>query len=28
VSTVDYFHPSLQGQNNLAAVSFKSSYWG
>ncbi len=27
VSTVDYFHPSFDGQNNLAAVTWASSYW-
>jgi len=27
VSTVDYFHPSLDGQNNLAAVTWLASYW-
>lgn len=28
VSTVDYFHPSVQGQNKLAAVTWAASYWG
>lgn len=28
VSTIDYFHPNLLGQNDLAAVSWKASYWG
>jgi lysophospholipase L1-like esterase len=27
VSTVDYFHPSLSGQQMLAAVSWSASYW-
>jgi len=28
VSTIDFFHPNLAGQNDLAAVSWKASYWG
>jgi hypothetical protein len=28
VSTIDYFHPSLQGQNKIAAVTWGASYWG
>lgn len=27
VSTVDYFHPSLTGQNSLAGVTWGASYW-
>jgi lysophospholipase L1-like esterase len=27
VSTVDYFHPSLTGQNTLAGVTWGASYW-
>ena len=27
VSTVDYFHPNLNGQNDLARVSWGASYW-
>ena len=27
VSTVDYFHPSLTGQNSLASVTWGASYW-
>lgn len=27
VSTVDYFHPSLAGQNTLASVTWQASYW-
>lgn len=27
VSTVDYFHPSLQGQANLAENSWRAGYW-
>jgi lysophospholipase L1-like esterase len=27
VSTVDYFHPSLTGQNLLASVTWGASYW-
>ncbi len=28
VSTVDYFHPSVSGQNTLAGVTWSASYWG
>jgi lysophospholipase L1-like esterase len=28
VSVLDYFHPSLQGQANLAAITWGASYWG
>jgi lysophospholipase L1-like esterase len=28
VSPVDYFHPNLAGQNDLARVSWGASYWG
>ncbi len=28
VSTVDYFHPSVSGQDSLAKVTWKASYWG
>lgn len=27
VSTVDYFHPSLTGQNDLASVTWGAGYW-
>jgi len=27
VSTVDFFHPSVSGQNHLAAVTWAASYW-
>jgi lysophospholipase L1-like esterase len=27
VSTVDYFHPSIQGQNTLATITWNVSYW-
>ena len=27
VSTVDYFHPSLTGQNTLAGITWGASYW-
>jgi lysophospholipase L1-like esterase len=27
VSTVDYFHPSVSGQNKLAGVSWQAGYW-
>lgn len=27
VSTVDYFHPSVQGQSRLAAVTWAAGYW-
>jgi hypothetical protein len=25
--TVDYFHPSLNGQNHLASVSWQAGFW-
>lgn len=28
VSTRDYFHPSIEGQRDLAAVSWPAAYWG
>jgi hypothetical protein len=28
VSPVDHYHPSLQGQNTLARVTWEASYWG
>jgi lysophospholipase L1-like esterase len=28
ISTVDYFHPSITGQANLATVTWNASYWG
>jgi lysophospholipase L1-like esterase len=28
ISTVDYFHPSIQGQNTLATITWNASYWG
>ena len=28
VSTVDYFHPSVAGQNKIAALAWKNSFWG
>jgi lysophospholipase L1-like esterase len=28
ISTVDYFHPSVTGQCDLAAVTWNASYWG
>jgi lysophospholipase L1-like esterase len=28
VSTVDYFHPNLAGQNALAGVAWRAGYWG
>lgn len=27
ISTVDYFHPNIQGQNDVARVSWGASYW-
>lgn len=27
VSTVDYFHPNINGQNDVAAISWGASYW-
>jgi lysophospholipase L1-like esterase len=28
VSSIDYFHPNRQGQNDVAAVTWSASYWG
>ena len=28
ISTIDYFHPSVSGQNKLAGVTWAASYWG
>ena len=28
ISTVDYFHPNIQGQNDVARITWKASYWG
>jgi lysophospholipase L1-like esterase len=28
ISTVDYFHPSISGQNSLATLTWNASYWG
>jgi lysophospholipase L1-like esterase len=28
ISTIDYFHPNRQGQNDIAAVTWKASFWG
>jgi lysophospholipase L1-like esterase len=28
VSTVDYFHPSVSGQNTLAGIAWNAGYWG
>ena len=28
VSTVDYFHPSITGQHDVAALTWRASYWG
>lgn len=28
VSTLDYFHPSVRGQQALAEVTWSASYWG
>jgi lysophospholipase L1-like esterase len=28
ISTVDYFHPNIQGQNDVARVTWGASYWG
>lgn len=28
ISSVDYFHPNVQGQNAVAALTWKASYWG
>jgi lysophospholipase L1-like esterase len=27
ISTVDYFHPSVRGQNTLAGIAWAASYW-
>jgi hypothetical protein len=27
ISTIDYFHPSVSGQNTLAGISWGASYW-
>jgi len=28
ISTVDYFHPSITGQHDLAAITWTASFWG
>ena len=28
VSTIDYFHPNLQGQNDIAGVAWSAGFWG
>jgi len=28
VSTIDYFHPNLRGQNDVAATTWSASFWG
>jgi lysophospholipase L1-like esterase len=28
ISTVDYFHPNIQGQNDVARITWAASYWG
>lgn len=28
ISTIDYFHPNLHGQNDIASVTWSASYWG
>ena len=28
VSTIDYFHPNRQGQNDIASVTWSASFWG
>ena len=28
VSKIDYFHPNVAGQADLAAVTWAASYWG
>ena len=28
VSTLDYFHPNVSGQNAIAGLTWKASYWG
>jgi lysophospholipase L1-like esterase len=27
ISTIDYFHPSISGQNTLAGITWSASYW-
>ena len=27
ISTIDYFHPSVSGQNTLAGITWGASYW-
>jgi lysophospholipase L1-like esterase len=28
ISTIDYFHPNRQGQNDIASVTWSASFWG
>lgn len=28
ISTIDFFHPNLRGQNDIAAITWAASYWG
>jgi lysophospholipase L1-like esterase len=28
ISSVDYFHPNIQGQNDVARITWGASYWG
>ena len=28
ISTIDYFHPNLRGQNDVATVTWAAGYWG
>jgi lysophospholipase L1-like esterase len=28
VSTIDYFHPNVSGENDIADVTWRASYWG
>jgi lysophospholipase L1-like esterase len=28
ISGIDYFHPNLQGQNDIASVTWSASFWG
>jgi lysophospholipase L1-like esterase len=28
ISTVDYFHPNIAGQNDIARITWAASYWG
>lgn len=28
ISTLDYFHPNVEGQNDIAAITWKASFWG